>query len=58
MQEWFENVAADGFNVMCPVMPGDLQSFTELVMPELERIGLRTDIHTETLRERYRLPAH
>jgi FMN-dependent oxidoreductase (nitrilotriacetate monooxygenase family) len=58
MQEWFENGAADGFNVMCPVMPGDLQSFTELVMPELERIGLRTGIHTETLRERYRLPAH
>jgi FMN-dependent oxidoreductase (nitrilotriacetate monooxygenase family) len=58
MQEWFENGAADGFNVMCPVMPGDLQSFTELVMPELERIGLRTGIHTETLRDRYRLPAH
>jgi FMN-dependent oxidoreductase (nitrilotriacetate monooxygenase family) len=56
IEEWFENGAADGFNVMCPVMPVDLQSFSALVMPELARLGLRTDIQVETLRERYRLP--
>jgi FMN-dependent oxidoreductase (nitrilotriacetate monooxygenase family) len=36
MQEWFESRAADGFNVMAPVMPQDLQSFIDLVMPHLE----------------------
>lgn len=36
MQEWFEADAADGFNVMAPVMPHDLQSFINLVMPHLE----------------------
>ena len=36
MREWFEAGAADGFNVMAPVMPHDLQSFIEFVMPHLE----------------------
>ncbi len=36
MQQWFESQAADGFNVMAPVMPQDLQSFIDLVMPHLE----------------------
>ncbi|SFV38779.1 FMN-dependent oxidoreductase, nitrilotriacetate monooxygenase family [Devosia crocina] len=35
MQEWCEVGAADGFNVMAPVMPQDLQSFINLVMPHL-----------------------
>jgi alkanesulfonate monooxygenase SsuD/methylene tetrahydromethanopterin reductase-like flavin-dependent oxidoreductase (luciferase family) len=35
MREWFEGGAADGFNVMCPVLPGDLTTFAEHVMPEL-----------------------
>jgi N-acetyl-S-(2-succino)cysteine monooxygenase len=56
MQDWFESAAADGFNVMCPVMPGDLQSFNDMVMPELKRRRLRTDLDTGMLRERYRLP--
>ena len=37
MEEWLEAGAADGFNVMCPVLPGDLQCFADLVMPELVR---------------------
>lgn len=39
MQLWFERGAADGFNVMAPVMPGDLQSFIDLVMPVLFKEG-------------------
>ncbi len=35
MQEWFEAGAADGFNVMAPIMPHDLQNFIEFVMPHL-----------------------
>ncbi len=40
MQEWFENGAADGFSVMCPVLPTDLRAFSESVVPELSRRGL------------------
>lgn len=35
MCEWVDSGAADGFNVMCPVLPGDLQAFADLVMPIL-----------------------
>lgn len=37
MHEWVAAGAADGFNVMCPVLPGDLQSFADLVMPHLDQ---------------------
>jgi alkanesulfonate monooxygenase SsuD/methylene tetrahydromethanopterin reductase-like flavin-dependent oxidoreductase (luciferase family) len=54
MQQWFEAGAADGFNVMCPVLPGDLQSFSDLVMPELVARGLRPATpSTGTLRQIY-----
>jgi FMN-dependent oxidoreductase (nitrilotriacetate monooxygenase family) len=57
IEEWFENGAADGFNVMCPVMPNDLQSFNDLVVPELVALGHRESVtKPETLRERYGLP--
>lgn len=39
MREWFESGAADGFNVMCPVLPGDLTLFVEHVMPRLAAAG-------------------
>jgi alkanesulfonate monooxygenase SsuD/methylene tetrahydromethanopterin reductase-like flavin-dependent oxidoreductase (luciferase family) len=56
MQEWLEAGAADGFNVMCPVMPADLQSFNDLVMPELRRKDLRLEgDEGATLRRRYGL---
>ncbi|WP_087745527.1 MULTISPECIES: LLM class flavin-dependent oxidoreductase [unclassified Acidovorax] len=52
MQEWFENGAADGFNVMPSVLPQSLDEFVELVIPELQRRGLfRTAYEGSTLRE-------
>lgn len=52
MQAWFENGAADGFNVMPPVLPQSLTEFVDLVIPELQRRGLfRTAYEGRTLRE-------
>ena len=36
MQSWFEGGAADGFNVMPPVLPQSLNEFVDLVIPELQ----------------------
>jgi hypothetical protein len=55
MCHWFENGAADGFNVMAPVMPGDLQRFIDHVMPLLRRVRPRQSTPVDTLRERYGL---
>ena len=52
MEEWFRVGAADGFNVMPPVMPGGLDDFVGLVIPELQRRGLfRREYEGRTLRE-------
>jgi hypothetical protein len=52
LQQWFEGGAADGFNVMPPVLPRDLNDFIELVVPELQTRGLfRTRYEGTTLRE-------
>ncbi|MDB5446515.1 MAG: class flavin-dependent oxidoreductase [Phenylobacterium sp.] len=52
MQDWFENGAADGFNIMPPVLPVALTDFIEQVIPILRRRGLfRTDYEGATLRE-------
>ena len=52
MQSWFENGAADGFNVMPPVLPQSLNEFVDLVIPELQARGLfRTAYEGTTLRE-------
>lgn len=52
MQEWFENGAADGFNVMPPYLPGGLDDFVELVIPILQQRGLfRKEYAGNTLRE-------
>ena len=40
MQSWLETDAADGFNVMFPTVPEGLDSFVELVIPELQRRGI------------------
>jgi FMN-dependent oxidoreductase (nitrilotriacetate monooxygenase family) len=40
MEEWFSEGAADGFNIMAPILPGGFTDFTELVVPELSRRGL------------------
>ena len=56
MQSWFEARGADGFNIMPPVLPADLETFSNLVMPELKRRGLRQEAaEGQTLRQRYGL---
>lgn len=52
LQTWFENEAADGFNVLPPSTPAGLNDFVELIVPELQRRGLfRTEYEGTTLRE-------
>ncbi|AZD76883.1 LLM class flavin-dependent oxidoreductase [Pseudomonas chlororaphis] len=52
LQGWFEEGAADGFNVLVPHLPGGLQDFADAVVPELQRRGLfRTEYEGKTLRE-------
>jgi FMN-dependent oxidoreductase (nitrilotriacetate monooxygenase family) len=53
MEAWFTGGAADGFNLMFPLLPEDWLEFTTLVVPELQRRGLaQRDYRGETLRER------
>jgi len=55
-ESWFEDGAADGFNVMPPVLPAMLDAFTTQVIPLLQRRGLFwTCYEGETLREHYGL---
>jgi FMN-dependent oxidoreductase (nitrilotriacetate monooxygenase family) len=57
LELWFENGAADGFNIMPAAMPGDLQTFVDAVIPILQRRGLfRSYYEGSTLREHYGLP--
>lgn len=57
LEEWFENGAADGFNMMAPLMRSGLNGFVELLVPELQRRGLfRTAYEGTTLRESLGLP--
>ena len=52
MQEWFEQGAADGFNVMFPFLPAGLDDFVDQVVPELQRRGLfRRAYEGKTLRD-------
>jgi FMN-dependent oxidoreductase (nitrilotriacetate monooxygenase family) len=52
LQQWFEEGGADGFNIMSPWLPGGLQDFIVLVLPELRRRGLfRTEYEGRTLRD-------
>lgn len=52
LQEWFENEAADGFNIMPPYLPGGLDDFVDYVIPILQQRGLfRTEYTGHTLRE-------
>jgi alkanesulfonate monooxygenase SsuD/methylene tetrahydromethanopterin reductase-like flavin-dependent oxidoreductase (luciferase family) len=55
MEEWFTTGAADGFNVMCAVMPRDLQIFADLVIPELEKRGIWEHGSDDMLRKRFGL---
>ena len=52
MENWFSNGACDGFNIMPPYLPGALDDFVALVVPELQRRNLfHTEYEGGTLRE-------
>ncbi|WP_053084697.1 LLM class flavin-dependent oxidoreductase [Streptomyces viridochromogenes] len=56
MQHWFDNRAADGFNLMPAVMPSGLEVFVDRVVPILQDRGIfRRDYEGSTLREHYGL---
>lgn len=58
MEEWFNDGAADGFNVMPPLLPAMLEVFIAEVIPILQRRGLfRTAYEGKTLRAHYGLTA-
>jgi alkanesulfonate monooxygenase SsuD/methylene tetrahydromethanopterin reductase-like flavin-dependent oxidoreductase (luciferase family) len=53
LEAWHTAGAADGFNLMFPVLPEDWLQFTTLVVPELQRRGLaQTEYRGATLRDR------
>jgi alkanesulfonate monooxygenase len=52
LQDWFERDAADGFNLIPPLLPSSLDEFVDLVVPELQRRGLfRKEYEGSTLRD-------
>ncbi|MFT5390643.1 MAG: FMN-dependent oxidoreductase (nitrilotriacetate monooxygenase family) [Gammaproteobacteria bacterium] len=56
MEDWFKDSAADGFNIMPPILPSMLDAFISEVIPLLQRRGLfRTAYEGNTLREHYGL---
>lgn len=56
MEDWFRSKAADGFNVMPPLLPAMLDVFVEEVIPILQKRGLfRTCYDGDTLRSHYGL---
>jgi alkanesulfonate monooxygenase SsuD/methylene tetrahydromethanopterin reductase-like flavin-dependent oxidoreductase (luciferase family) len=57
IEDWLMDGAADGFNIMPPVLPAQLDVFSAEVLPLLQRRGLfRTEYSGTTLREHYGLP--
>jgi FMN-dependent oxidoreductase (nitrilotriacetate monooxygenase family) len=57
LQTWFQQGAADGFNVMGAALPTDLEDFIEQVVPILRARGLFREEYTgRTLRDHYGLP--
>lgn len=58
MEHWFRNGAADGFNLLPAIVPGTLNDFCGLVVPELQARGLFRDEYAgTTLREIMQLGA-
>jgi len=55
-EEYFTSGAADGFSLLPGVLPSDLDSFVDLVVPELQRRGLfRTHYTGTTFRDNFGL---
>ena len=58
IEDWFTGGAADGFNLMPPLLPSMLGVFVDEVVPILQKRGLfRTAYEGETLRDHYGLKA-
>jgi FMN-dependent oxidoreductase (nitrilotriacetate monooxygenase family) len=52
METWVDAAAADGFNIIPTHLPGGIEDFVEMVVPELQRRGLfRTGYEGRTMRE-------
>lgn len=52
IERWLETGAAQGFNIHSAFLPGQLDAFVNLVVPELRRRGLfRSEYEGSTLRE-------
>jgi FMN-dependent oxidoreductase (nitrilotriacetate monooxygenase family) len=52
IEKWFVEHAADGFNVVPPLLPNGFEDFTRLVVPELQRRGIfHKDYEGKTFRE-------
>ncbi len=57
IEEWFTSRACDGFMLTPAYFPEELETFCELVVPELQRRGLfRHDYEGTTLRSHFDLP--
>jgi FMN-dependent oxidoreductase (nitrilotriacetate monooxygenase family) len=57
LEQWLLNGAADGFNLLPAYVPGGLNDFVDLVVPELQRRGIfRKEYEGKTLRENLGLP--
>ena len=57
IEDWFQDGAADGFNIMPPLLPAQLDVFSAEVIPILQRRRLfRTEYQGSRLREHYGLP--
>lgn len=55
MEEWFLNEAADGFNVMPPLLTNQFDKFVDDVIPLLQERGLvQKDYNKGTLREKFK----
>ncbi|MET0208858.1 MAG: LLM class flavin-dependent oxidoreductase [Burkholderiaceae bacterium] len=52
MEEWFTGGACDGFMIQAPYVPGGLEDFVRLAVPELQKRGLfRQEYAGRTLRD-------
>jgi FMN-dependent oxidoreductase (nitrilotriacetate monooxygenase family) len=57
IEDWFNDGAADGFNIMPPLLPAQLDVFSAEVIPILQRRELfRTEYSGTMLRDHYGLP--
>ncbi|UCI34550.1 LLM class flavin-dependent oxidoreductase [Mesorhizobium sp. B4-1-4] len=57
MESWFEQGAADGFNITPSLLPHGIDDFVELVLPELRKRGrFRDEYEGRTLRGNLGLP--